>query len=154
MSACFTEREKSEILQRYKSFSKAYNFCDLERDLELYYKYHNRRCISRNALKLMHKLEKEADIEIFPAIFRCFTNFYAYPEAYRFYVYVKSHNRIVRKYFHRPLKEVIQMEKVKICLEIRKTIYGSEMEILSVEPENLSEKFKEMIWEDWGIELP
>jgi len=45
------------------------------------------------------------------------------------------------------------MKKVKICLEIRETICGSEMKILSVEPENLPERFKEMIWEEWGIEL-
>ena len=48
------------------------------------------------------------------------------------------------------------MEKVKICLEIKETIYGSEMKILSVEPpaEKLSERFKDKIWDEWDIELP
>jgi len=46
--------------------------------------------------------------------------------------------------------------KVKITLEIKETPYGSELKILSVDPpaEKLPEKFKEMIWEDWEIELP
>ena len=106
MNVCFSEKEIKEILQKYERFSKAYNFCDIERDLELYYKYYNRRCITRTALRLMHKLEK-MNIEIFPAIFKCFTNFCAYPEAYRFYVYeyIKHQNRVVRLYFNVPVKE-------------------------------------------------
>jgi len=46
--------------------------------------------------------------------------------------------------------------KVKITLEIKETLYGSELKILSVEPpaEKLPEKFKDKIWEDWDIELP
>ena len=115
MNVCFNEKEQNEILQKYKTFSKADNFCDIERDLAFYYySSHNRRCITRNALRLMHKLEK-MNIEIFPAIFKCFTNFCAYPEAYRFYVYeyVKSQNRVVRLYFDVPVKNVMSKENVK-----------------------------------------
>ena len=114
MNVSFSEKEKKEILDRYQIFSKADNFCDIERDLDFYYHYRNRRCITRNALRLMHKLEK-MNIEIFPAIFKCFTNFCAYPEAYRFYVYeyVKSQNRVVRLYFDVPVKNVMSKENVK-----------------------------------------
>jgi len=114
MNVSFSEKEKKEILDRYQIFSKADNFCDIERDLDFYYHYRNRRCITRTALRLMHKLEK-MNIEIFPAIFKCFTNFCAYPEAYRFYVYeyVKSQNRVVRLYFDVPVKNVMSKENVK-----------------------------------------
>jgi len=118
MNVCFSEKEKEEILQKYKTFSKAYNFCDIERDLELYYKYHNRRCITRTALRLVHKLEK-MNIEIFPAIFKCFTNFCAYPEAYRFFVYeyLNSQNRVVRLYFNVPVKECLKKDSCKEVME-------------------------------------
>ena len=119
MNVFFSEKEKREILQKYKTFSKAGNFCDIEKDLAFYYySSHNRRCITRTALRLMHKLEK-MNIEIFPAIFKCFTNFCAYPEAYRFYVYeyVKSQNRVVRLYFNVPVKECLKKDSCKEVME-------------------------------------
>jgi len=118
MSAYLSGKAQKEVLQKYQTFSKADNFCDIERDLELYYRFHNRRCITRTALRLMHKLEK-MNIEIFPAIFKCFTNFCAYPEAYRFYVYeyVKSQNRVVRLYFNVPVKECLKKDSCKEVME-------------------------------------
>jgi len=106
MSAYLSGKAQKEVLQKYQTFSKADNFCDIERDLGLYYRFHNRRCITRTALRLMHKLEKTKNIKIFPAIFKCFTNFCAYPEACRFYVYeyVESQNRVVRLYFNESVK--------------------------------------------------
>ena len=110
MNVSFSEKEKKEILDRYQIFSKADNFCDIERDLDFYYHYRNRRCITRTALRLMHKLEKTKNIKIFPAIFKCFTNFCAYPEAYRFYVYeyVKSQNRIRCLYSTESVEECLK----------------------------------------------
>jgi len=46
-------------------------------------------------------------------------------------------------------------EKVKIVLEIRNFIYGTEMKVVSVEPEprEISEEFKDKIWDDYGIDV-
>ena len=109
MNTCFSEKEEKDFLQRYELFSKASNFCDVERDLDFYYHYRNRRCITRTALRLMRKLEKR-NIKIFPAIFKCFTNFHAYPEAHRFYVYeyIESQNRVVRLYFNEPVESFLK----------------------------------------------
>ena len=45
--------------------------------------------------------------------------------------------------------------KVKIVIEIKQTWYGNEMEIISVEPDpsELSESFKDMLWNEYNIEL-
>ena len=59
MNIYFDEKKREEILQRYKYFLKASNFCDIERDLNFYYHYRNRKCITRTALRLMRKLEKK-----------------------------------------------------------------------------------------------
>ncbi len=109
MNVYFDEKKREEILQRYKYFLKASNFCDIERDLNFYYHYRNRRCITRTALRLMRKLEKR-NMKIFPAIFKCFTNFHAYPEAHRFYVYeyIESQNRVVRLYFNEPVESFLK----------------------------------------------
>lgn len=109
MNVHFDEKERKEILQKYEAFSRAVNFCDVEKDLNLYYQYHNRKCITRTALKLMHKLERK-NVKIFPAVFKCFTNFCAYPEAYRFYVYeyVKPQNRLVRLYFTESVRDFLK----------------------------------------------
>ena len=109
MNIRFDEKEREEILQRYEDFSRAVNFCDVEKDLNLYYQYHNRKCITRTALRLMRKLEKR-NVKIFPAVFKCFTNFHAYPEAHRFYVYeyIESQNRVVRLYFNEPIESFLK----------------------------------------------
>lgn len=109
MNVYFDEKKREEILQRYKYFLKASNFCDIERDLNFYYHYRNRKCITRTALRLMRKLEKR-NMKIFPAIFKCFTNFHAYPEAHRFYVYeyIESQNRVVRLYFNEPVESFLK----------------------------------------------
>ena len=50
---------------------------------------------------------------------------------------------------------ILKMRKVKICLEIEERLFGTEMEILSVDPpaEKLPEGFKDKIREDWGINI-
>jgi len=51
--------------------------------------------------------------------------------------------------------EEMNEEKVKIVLEIRNFIYGTEMKVVSVEPEprEISEEFKDKIWDDYGIDV-
>ncbi len=44
-------------------------------------------------------------------------------------------------------------EKVKIVLEIRNSIHGLEMKVISVEPRKLSEDFKDKIWYEYSIDI-
>jgi len=44
-------------------------------------------------------------------------------------------------------------EKVKVVLEFRNCVYGLEMKVINVEPREISEEFKDKIWDDYGIDV-
>jgi len=77
--------EQSEILDKYSEFREAFE------KIEFYHCTRKRPpVISRMALKITNRIKKEFKIDLFPAIFRYFTNFCAYGEAWRFYMLDKE----------------------------------------------------------------
>ena len=44
-------------------------------------------------------------------------------------------------------------EKVKVVLEFRNCVYGIEMKVISVEPREISEEFKDKIWYEYSIDI-
>ena len=95
-SPYFTFDEKARITKRYGGFDTAVG--EMVR-ISYYRKRHP--FVSKMALRIRDRISQEFRIELFPAIFPIYTNFAAYPEAYRFYMY--SHDD-VKYYFAAPAR--------------------------------------------------
>jgi len=70
-------------------------------------------------------------------------------------IVIKQLQNLLEREKYKRRGEEMNEEKVKIVLEIRNFIYGTEMKVVSVEPEprEISEEFKDKIWDDYGIDV-
>jgi len=103
---------------------------DIERDIHIYSRKGNFAINSKNANRLRKKLRK-LGYDMYPAIFKVYTNFYAYPEAYRSYIYLKEDDKYKRVYLRHKISEYLKAKTNNIhittnpfdgstCLEIQK----------------------------------
>ena len=96
---------------------------DVKREVS---RFHKPRSIvnTRNALALQRRVRRDTGLIMYPAVFRLYTNFKAYPEAYRAYVYVResgTENNFYLVYLPNPLKDYLGRGK---RVYLRKTIYA------------------------------